>query len=340
MKSIKRNLTCNRSFSYYYFYFILFRFFGLAPFHLTTTKIHVINNTENQQSVIFRTSYFPIIYNIFLIIITCLINALAIPYVYSADDGGAVASTWILGYTFAFVANTLLIIVWLYFIFYQKNAIEIINRVIFANIAITKCNCYISNNGNFDLILFTGNFIICIYLCVIDITTSVSHLYLVYYIPIFICRWVLTEYMIVWTLILQKFKNLNETLRKFGPVTANIDFNILFVTKIPLKKTIITDIIIIRRAHRILCEICYDISKFFGLPILLIVIYSSVCCICSSFYIVLTFVTHNPSVTIVTRINSTSWLMTELFFLILVTNSVTAITKEVWIIITSISFNI
>lgn len=327
MKIIRRNCACRDNFRHYYF--ILLKVLGLAPCQLQTSKIYINRNANYQKSHVFIVSYFGLIYNIFLVSAFAIGNYLVAPRVYWPESP---LSPWSVGTVFVFIGNLSIIIVWIYFILWHKSIVDVANKLVYVNVELMKFNNYKIENENFDILVCIGSIVICIGLLLVgSMLASATYIIIVYIGPSIIHAWILTEYILIVTLLTRRFKNLNKTLLWLGPITTEIEFYKLFVTKTSFRGTgtIITDIIIIRRAHASLCEIFHEISNFYGFPILLILIYFSGHCIFSSFVVLLSFATHNLEITVMMRINAVLWLTTELLYVVGVTTSITKLLQQV-----------
>lgn len=312
-----------------YCYFILFKCLGIAPFRVLLSEVV---NADNEETTVLYASYYGMSYNMVLVVIACAVNnylSNLLPQLFTSEVYGSAVVPWTVAMGLIFVGNLTVISVWIHFIIWQKTIVAIANRLIYINKALKKYNNHNFEDENRDIGLFIITLSITVYLSVMELTEFNSYFALLYVVPSVLCCWLLLQYTIILILMTQIFRILNKTLLKFGSISTQIKFHILFVTKISIRQTIAMDIIIIRRIHKILCEICHEISNFFGFPVLLVVIYFSGSCIFISFFILITFLVNIPGMTNIIRINASSWLLMELFYLVVLTASVTKLTKEV-----------
>lgn len=319
-----------------YSYFIMLKCLGLVPCQLHISNVYMSKNKNNIKNVAFL-SYYGSLYNIFLVIMACFWSsqALTMAYVETVIAG---ISSWSVGIFIAAFGNFSVIMIWFYFIFWQKTIVRTANRLVHINTALMQYNNYNSMDRKIDIILVLVDTTISLILFIFGSVSSGTTHFLQYLIPSVVCRWVLTEYTIILILITQIFCNLNTTLLKLGGISTDIQFHVLFVTKKFSRDLNILDIMIVRRTHRTLCEIFHEISEFFAFPILLIILYVSGCCVFSAFFILLTVFTNIPSISIGMRINGISWFVTELVSLIVMATGVTKIMREVKIFFKNILF--
>lgn len=307
-----------------YYYLILLKLLGLAPYSVKITK--------NHQSLTFGVSYIGSIYNIFLIITTCVSNILALPYIYFPDNTAVeIQLLHLVGSILTFFGNLLSILVWLIFIVWQKDAVRLANNLMHVDITAMKCNGYIiEHNDKHFIAIIAINMIGSITLLLFHVLPTYTPFFTLYYIPVLICSWILIQYSLILIRVRQKFQNLNKTLLNFGPITTDYEFHKLFVNKVTHRQIGLSDILIIRRVHMVLCEICHEIMKYYSLPILLIVVYFGGSCIFSLYFIFLTFLNNtNSDHALAIRLGSILWLIMDIFDFTVITVSVTKTMHEV-----------
>ncbi|KAK0157836.1 hypothetical protein PV328_011526 [Microctonus aethiopoides] len=113
--------------------------------------------------------------------------------------------------------------------------------------------------------------------------------------PTYVCSWVLLQYSFALNALNERFTSLNKSLIKLGNISMKIPLQILFVKKIPLDHKVLSDIINIRLAYRILCEICDHVSDLFALPTLLGIIYFGSSTTYETYFILISFFTHDTT---------------------------------------------
>ncbi|KAK0082053.1 hypothetical protein PV325_011152 [Microctonus aethiopoides] len=147
--------------------------------------------------------------------------------------------------------------------------------------------------------------------------------------PTYVCSWVLLQYSFALNALNERFTSLNKSLIKLGNISMKIPLQILFVKKIPLDHKVLSDIINIRLAYRILCEICDHVSDLFALPTLLGIIYFGSSTTYETYFILISFFTHDTTNINFARAGSLVWFSTQLYDIFILTISVTKIIREI-----------
>ncbi|KAK0157838.1 hypothetical protein PV328_011528 [Microctonus aethiopoides] len=128
--------------------------------------------------------------------------------------------------------------------------------------------------------------------------------------------------------IFERLKSLNKTYLKLGNISTNIPLRILFVRKTPLKQSVIDDIINLRKAYRVLYEICDQIEELFSLPTLLSIIFFGSSAVHAIYTIMLSLCIKIWMNTNQLRFSTGIWVVLQCYNIIVLTINVTRTIRE------------
>lgn len=302
-----------------FIYLIIFKVLGLLPFQV---KI------SNDGTPIFSTCNFNIYYNIFLIIVLCLNNILVMRITYFPKNLESPTLSHSILTIILLYANSSTIIIWITYIINRKNFINIAKQFLHVNKILLRTKNYVPKNKN-EIFIFS---FLNILFCVLQLFFSVNQdkfAVLINIMPTYVCSWVLLQYSFALNALNERFTSLNKSLIKLGNISMKIPLQILFVKKNPLDHRVISDIINIRLAYRILCKICDRVSDLFALPTLLGIIYFGSSTIYETYFILISFFTHDKTNINFARAGSLVWFSTQLYDIFILTISVTNTIREV-----------
>lgn len=305
-----------------YSYLIIIKIMGLAPFNI---KI------SNNKFPIFTKSYLGSLYNLILIIFVSTINISAINTFYYDDTPILSKFHQSIQAIITFYGNLVGIIIWIIYIFRQQTFVNITNKFFHLDNVLIKCQNYSRENDNQIFFLFLGNIF---YIILAFIFNSPYFQYkssIIYSAPVFVSGWAMMQYSLLLSEIFERLKSLNETYLKLGNISTKIPLHVIFVKKLPLKSSIICEIINLRYSYRVLCEICNQIEEFFAFPILISVIFFGLSTIHSIYTIILTFFNNSEWSTVHGRAASLTWFIAELYKIFALNISVTRVVQEVYI---------
>ncbi|KAK0093144.1 hypothetical protein PV326_014211 [Microctonus aethiopoides] len=162
---------------------------------------------------------------------------------------------------------------------------------------------------------------------------TVSHFGTVYNIILIIIfgiinSWAMMQYSLSLSGIFERLKSLNKTYLKLGNISTNIPLRILFVRKTPLKQSVIDDIINLRKAYRVLYEICDQIEELFALPTLLSIIFFGSSAVHAIYTIMLSLCIKIWMNTNQLRFSTGIWVVLQCYNIIVLTINVTRTIRE------------
>ncbi|CAG5080895.1 Protein of unknown function [Cotesia congregata] len=223
-------------------------------------------------------------------------------------------------------------IIWLIYIFYQKDIVNIANDLHILDNNIKKCKFYSPEKDYLMYLVFIGNFVICNGVFLFEFFLYFSITQPLWAIPYVISSWTLTQYTLFLDSILLRFRNLNNMILKLGNINTEFEFDSIHVPRVTVSEsTIINAVQMINYNHTSLCEISRKVAEFYALPTLVAILYFVATATYNLYYILKPFVTNNKyeefSIFVYIETSST-FLMTFFDFLALITNTI-RISREV-----------
>lgn len=308
----------------------IFKILGLAPSKINVSIIFENGLYRNNLGYPNETSITGAFYNVFLIVALCVYIVVLQIYHLSAVEQLDSTITQIVGKSILIFGLVGVIAIWFIYIYYQKVIVEISNELYMLDNYLKRYKYYLSEKDFGVYFMFVGNFIIWTSLISLGAFTYFSETSLLWTIPHLISSWILIQYALILNFIIQRFRSLNKTILKLGKLNLDTEFETIFVSKIKIHESAVTDIMNINYANRKLCEICNQVADFYALPILIAIIYGMTTVIFSSYHIFMSFVTNNyGDFSYIVRIECSSIILMAFFnFVALISNAI-RVTREV-----------
>ncbi|CAD6222042.1 GSCOCT00014052001.2-RA-CDS [Cotesia congregata] len=272
------------------FQLILFKLFGLAPWSMNVSKIIGKNIPITLQNyLILDSSLYGAAYNILLIIIWIIYNvysSLIVVYEKKKFESLITKTVAMNLIIFSMVSP---IFMWIFYLVHQRIIITVINKLMHIDKTLHRYSAYLSIKNNAVFLIFLTNFVL--YNCYV-ISLMCAHPMIVVpirSIPSLISSLILIQYSMILDAFYKQFNNINLIILQLSGVNPNIELQKLFVSKMPLRRPIRGDIDHLNRFHAELCDMCGKVSKFYGLPVLLTILYFSAASILLLYYIFIFF---------------------------------------------------
>ncbi|THK32950.1 uncharacterized protein LOC114841108 [Diachasma alloeum] len=246
---------------------IILKLLGLAPVSFNITKSTL---NESGRSVTCKISLPGIIYNICLIIFSCILVYISLPELYNTEYINKTPLTQTIDVTLALIGNIVAVMVIVIFSCQCKLVVSIFNKLFHIETNFSKLlNTSKNRRKKYPSILFFWtNIFYCIYVALVHIgalhNDFISLFALTF--PTTVCGCLITQYSLVATLVEDKFKRLNQALLKLLTIVQ---------TSACSERTILSRLFAIKKQRFSLCELTAKISQFFGLPLLFTITYFS-----------------------------------------------------------------
>ncbi|XP_074110672.1 uncharacterized protein LOC141534923 [Cotesia typhae] len=248
--------------------FIFFKVLGLLPWTLNFSA--KASRVKNTKFTVCKFSYFGTFYNISLatIAISFILYAYHQHNVNQIDSLVTRSITTNLEYLSLIVISLLLVT----YTFWQKKMIKIFNEMNNIDQSLQRYAFYSSENGNVIIsLIFTFNILIRGALATLGY--NLPHPFFKTCLRcgtmIFYC-WVMMQYTMLLDMIQKRFKFINSNIMKLGNIEEDSKLSPAFsLQRLPTQcRSALHDVINIRHTYHKLCEICEDVSEFYGLTIL------------------------------------------------------------------------
>nr|WGC54962.1 gustatory receptor 4 [Psyttalia incisi] len=310
--------------------FLVSRLLGLAPFEYVQSD-KSLKNKLRKPTLAFRCSYTGAASNLIWILIVSILHY---NFLYTAcfeerDDG--TLSSKVIGMYLALSGILLLAYLPLKFIFEQKKIVSFANRLIKIDKSLSELHeIYHLNSGNLRLLLVTVAQIICFLLVVFS--ESILLMNSMASITIYVGQTVvltsyITQYALVVTLMEKRFASLNAALLRIS--TNNVQTYTLTASQRSLNRSVTVEVMIIKRAYALLCDMCRKIADFYAVPTIFIVIHFTTSIMYSSYLIIVTpMIKVWGTEAILDYVNTVFWILYELLPLTALVTSATRASKE------------
>ncbi|KAH0535842.1 hypothetical protein KQX54_019659 [Cotesia glomerata] len=222
-------------------------------------------------------------------------------------------------------------IIWLIYIFYQKDIVNIANDLHSLDNNMKKCKFYSPEKDYLMYLVFIGNFVICNGVFLLEFCLYFKITQPMWAIPYMISSWTLTQYTLFLNSILLRFRNLNKMILKLGNINTEYEFDSIYVSKVIVSEsTIINAVQTINYNYTSLCEISRKVAEFYSIPTLGAILYFVAIATYDLYYVLEPFVTnkYGDFSTFVYIETSSTFFMTFFNFLGLITNTI-RISREV-----------
>ncbi|XP_074115493.1 uncharacterized protein LOC141538095 isoform X2 [Cotesia typhae] len=311
------------------FQLIFFKLFGLAPWSTKVSKIIGKNIPITfQNDLILDSSLFGAAYNILLIIIWIIYNFYSsVVVIYRKKKFDSLLTTTVM-MNLIFYSIVSPIFIWIFYPVHQRIIITVINKLMRIDKTLRRYSAYLSTNSNVIFLILLTNFVL--YNCFI---ISLMCYYPVIVVPIrsvpsLISSLILMQYSMILDIFYKRFNNINLIILQLSGVDSNIELQKLFVSKVPLRKPIGSDIDHLNRFHAELCDMCENVSKFYELPVLLTILYFSVSSIFVLYFIFIFLSSPLNRFQIFIYFSDAAWFSIVIFGFIVMTFSVNRVIKE------------
>lgn len=314
----------------------IYKIVGLSPWTLDTSK-----NYQNQE-VISKFSWIGSLYNGF---VTSLITAFDYYYqmdgfigedptdndkddtVDDLDEPQSIFDT--LTDKIAFITVIGVCSILLLYIFRQKSMISVINRLNIIDKTLKQCTKFEPSRISSYFIFLVNIAISCGIMLLVALNSSLRKV-ISEITPAIISSWVIVQYTLLLIVVEERFKIVNSIIYKMGDFGSDSTRKptLLLVNVSILRDSICQNIDIIKNAYVELCDICDQITDFFGIPILVSIMYFSQGGIYILYDIITSSLKEKPSKLVYYSIMLIYFVWTVVLFLIL-TSSVSRTTSEV-----------
>lgn len=257
--------------------YIIFKIIGLSPWTVKISKTS--RKSRRVQKNICYFSYAGSFYNILLVVLEVstilyfsFYNILETP----PRDILVTRNTVSNLKCFAIMEIVILILI---MTFRQNKVINILNQLKNVDSDLEKCAVF-TTESNYVIVhlIFIGNFLI--YCCYLAMESYIYHfenillLIVILHSPIIVFSSIIVQYTTLLDIIDKRFKSINFMIIKLRGTKSHLNQSqILFVSKKPLRESVHYDVKNIKCAYVKLCEICKDTADFYGLPILMAIVY-------------------------------------------------------------------
>lgn len=316
---------------------ICFKIIGLAPWSTDKRNSNQPNLKKyNKCNFSYAGTCYNILFFTFNISLNFnfLINKAYKPF----DDEEALPST--LREKISFILPLIVNMIPLIFVIRQKSMISIINRFEIVDEKLKKCDNYRNNSDYTNYFTFIANFVLFNGL-------FIKHIYYFSFTVLFIqisysiiSSGVMIQYTIFLNSTAERFEKINSLISNLYNTRIDVaPIHILSTIQTPLsyEQLILYDINNIIHAYIELCEICDNLQNFYGLPILVIILFLSAGGVFILYFIILVLISILPFSNHQVYMNLTlvSWIT---FSLIALTSSVTKTMEQVKIFNNSYQF--
>ncbi|KAK0161022.1 hypothetical protein PV327_009541 [Microctonus hyperodae] len=278
---------------------IIFGLLGLAPFTLNVNREHVKSRDIEKKPILkFIHSYLMIGCNLAIItfiIVTIILHAPKVIKERTEDDSPLSKSIEI---HLMCNGNLTIIILLLFFLFCHRSMIDIANKLIDIDMTVAK----LPDNYQLE----SGK----------TLTDDLATLPL-FILPRTLFTYFILQYTIVLILIEKRYANINNAFIKLSKLSNKINhYNNDYDNKpkVTINRTMVVEIIALKRAHASLGNLRLKIANFYSLGVLLIITYSTGSIIYAFYFIIMPFVRpkyYPPSID--NSVKFSFWLMKELF---------------------------
>lgn len=310
-----------------------FKFIGLSPWSINFKEIIKKKYDNFKNNSILVISFCHSAYNILLIILWCSCNAYT--FIFIKHNLSTMTASLL---TKAVVVNLAVfgmispIFAWLVYVLRQKIIINFVNKLKRVDKVLEKYSIHLldnNNNNNNICILFLINFVLCCCLFIALLGSVPLNFLPLRYVPSLINSWILMQYSMMLNALNQRFKTINLTILKLGNIDTDIKFQTLFVLRIPLRRSVIRDIENLNHTHAELCKMCEIITNFYGLPILLTIIFFGALSIFILYFIIVFKSDSLDKEEIYKHIMVVTWFLIVIFGFVVMTSYTNRVIEEV-----------
>lgn len=312
---------------------LIFKLLGIAPFSLNIVILKTPKNSRIQRVLYFSTSKRGSIYNLLLILCLLPITFYLAPVIYHIDSPAQIDV--VIGTSLFIAGNISVIIVLLIYIFRQGTIVSIAHRLVYMDkklIGKLSNICFQSSISDFiheRFILLT--FLISGMIAFVSQLTMPGDqpLFVISLIPNLFLYSSVIQYALILIYLQKQCQNLNKSLKLLENPIIKFQFDFNYVKTVPRYITM-NNLYITREGHRVLNEISWKLSNFYGWTALIVITYSCVSLIDLMYYFIISIDTMElPSLFWLSVINGISWIVITIYPIFVLTSSVTGLITEV-----------
>ncbi|XP_044587724.1 putative gustatory receptor 28a [Cotesia glomerata] len=314
--------------------YIFFKTIGLSPWALNLAQIVKKCRGRNfsNQTITITTSVYGSLYNIILSLLIIIYNILCFLYefVYNENDLHIAIAVRV---SLRISGGMAIIVVWISYILRQKLIIQTVRKFVNVDRILAKC-CYKTNqpiNDNYVNLVILSHFILSFVGLIVVLKVYPIIIIPVRYVPAVINSWVMTQYSLILNMMINRLKIINTRILKLGNVETSIKSRVILAERPPLTdpKLVAFDLRHISSAHSQLSELSSEVSNFFGIPILLVIIYSGVSGTVYLYFVIFSFFEKYKQENIINYFSVGLWFSYMILSFIFMTTNVTRIKVQV-----------
>ncbi|CAD6237035.1 GSCOCT00014142001.2-RA-CDS, partial [Cotesia congregata] len=301
---------------------ILFRIVGLLPWTMNQSFNVLVNH--NNSDKLCRLSFLGLGYSFLLfsvIIILSVYKLIESPSVQIQADSMLTAT---LTTKLEFITQLGVLLIPIIFICRQTLMTSVINRLADVDERLKRCPGYAIESNLTAVIVFVVHLVL---ISRVGILIGQYHLPLVLirFSPGIIASWSVTQFSTLLILITKRIKRINTALVKLG---GNIRNNQAQSRSLSiLCELMVHEIKNLKNGFVELFEVCEDIKDFYGLPVLIVIIYYGLQGILVSYFAISSMIQGQSHTTTMHLLNGMRLLLTAFVFTVL-TSSVTSTVRE------------
>ncbi|XP_057320422.1 uncharacterized protein LOC130664497 [Microplitis mediator] len=273
----KYGLVCNRCILF--MLHIWFKLLGLSPWKMDTNLR--INTEIRNKGPRFHFSYVGSCYNILVFIFIAGFSSYLLRNLLSIFSHYNSFTLEMLSIYLTFFWMLCTSIIPLIYTFRQNLYRKVLNKFESLDDKLNKCADSKTENDNINYLIFS------IYVVIMCCMVILRQLYfkalvnvMLASFPDFIVSGLIVQYAMLLSIVKIRFKNINSILSKLGTSESKISLS---------RTSVLDDIGRIKSAYVDLCEMCEDIVSFYGIPVLIDIIVTSLKTIYNLYYIILIF---------------------------------------------------
>ncbi|CAD6237037.1 GSCOCT00014135001.2-RA-CDS, partial [Cotesia congregata] len=159
----------------------------------------------------------------------------------------------------------------------SKSMVSVINRLIIIDRKLNQCTKFEPNRISSYLIFLVNIAISCGTILMVASNSSVK-IVISENIPTIISSWVIIQYTLLLIVVEERFKIINSIIYKMGDFASDSTRKptLLLIDVSILRDSVCQNIdIMMKNAYVELCDICDEITDFFGIPVLISIMYFS-----------------------------------------------------------------
>ncbi|RLZ02190.1 Gustatory receptor 5 [Cephus cinctus] len=327
-----------------------YKVIGLATFSVRSKSFKILkdpkvdtgnhNGTDEDGSLDismqFVYSRFGTMYNVLLTCFLLVMNYLSIPSIYSESYSNTTPLIRVIVAAQAAGGIFVMITAILVYTVKQKTALRIAGKITQMDHVLLKMDDIFWDDFSIWLfLLFLGSIALWINHLVLEVIAFDENMIPLFSVtvPSFIVYWLVLQYTFVLILIERRFRIINQALRALIPKSnlmtdcyPGIPLNL--PEYILVNNSTIRSIKKLHMAYTTLCEVCLEVSEYYGVSILLAISYYFYSLVYNAYSILGPFVVSREQIKLFILLDSISWLIILVFPIAVLTWSVTKTVSE------------